>query len=169
MKMMLIVLVLLSGYVNAGTADQVQDKNSLTDLAIAKGYAGYAETGIARFLYKVKHHGGLKDGVGKVYWSDSTENDAKFDKKFEAAQIVDGFVLYNFSELNNDEFVEFTIAVPHDTSYYFLTGQTLRARCHSYAGNLEFATAIGGKEYIPLFKPVSSEICPATEQATDAN
>lgn len=149
------VILLLMLFLVAGVASS----NNLESIVKKNGYAGLSELGIGRFLYKVKHEGGLGDGFNKVFWSDISDKDADVDERFEAIQIVDGYIIYEVSDWNGDELVEFTIAVPGKESLY-LTGQKLQHRCHSFEGNLKFEAALGGDIIIPLFKPVDKSICP---------
>lgn len=123
------------------------------------GYKGLHEHGLAKFLYDVKHGDSLRDGMNKVFWSDISTKAKKADALFEAEQSIDGYIIYELFSFNNDEEITFTIAVPAQKGEMFLAGQMLRNRCHTFADTITFATAAGGGETIPLFKPVNTGIC----------
>lgn len=150
-KIIFLTLLLLATNVFSG---------ELNDRVKKAGYKGIHTSGIGNFLYGVKQGKKLKNGKNWVFWSDVNARSKKVDKKFKAKRLMDGYILYGVSDVHNDELIEFTIAVPNDKDDIYLTNQSLRDKCHSFEGNLEFETFSGGSLFIPLFKPLPAKICP---------
>ena len=152
MRLLIVVLAMvLSAPVISG---------SLNERLVNSGFKGLNKNGIAKFLYEVKHGESLATGLNMAFWSDQSDKTRKQDAMFEAAQLVDGYIIYKLFSSKGDEDIEFTIAVPSSGTDDFLTGMRLRDRCHSYTGNLKFTTGIGTDEIIPAFKPIRAAICP---------
>jgi hypothetical protein len=59
----------------------------VSNKAAKLGYKKVLKCGIAKFLYKVKREGGLKEGRNVLLWIRPKSTDAKVDKKFKISQI----------------------------------------------------------------------------------
>ena len=130
-------------------------KENYDRIAKEIGYKGLYNAGIARFLYMVKHgQEDMNNGLKTFFWSDISENDKILDDKFEAMQLLDGFILYNLNRYKNGEVIQFTIMVPVVDGEPFLEGQTLRKKLHTYVGNTTYLTVMGVERTVPVFQQI---------------
>lgn len=134
---------------------------NVSNKAAKLGYKKVLKDGIAGFLYRVKHGGiNLEEGLGALLWSKRGSADERLDKKFTISQVLEDALIYDLSELNDDELIQFTIILPKEQGKLYLEGQVLLGEFFTYTGNITYQTVLGTNKTVPVFKPVEIDDAP---------
>jgi hypothetical protein len=134
---------------------EIKAFNIVSNKAAKLGYKKVIKVGIAAFLYKVKHGtNNLEDGLKALLWSKPGSADERLDKKFTVSQVLEDALIYDLSEFDGDELVQFTIIVPKKQGKLYLEGQVLLGEFFTYTGNFTYTTVFGANKTVPVFKIV---------------
>ena len=130
----------------------------VSDKATKLDYKKVLPYGIARFLYMVKYGKiNLEDGLKALLWSKPGSNDVRLDSAFEISQILEDAVIYDLSEYQGDELIEFTIIIPREDKKLYMEGQKLSGEYFTYEGPFTYTTVFGARRTIQIFRHVVLE------------
>lgn len=138
-----------------------EEHDRLDKLAIAYNYAGYAKTNLIGMMYQTQSKGGIETFLNKVVGCpvmDSYSCD-RWYPSVKISQVLDDWVLYEFSEYQGRSHLGFSILVAKQPGKMYYDGQSLLTEPLVFVGVMSIETVLGATRTIPAFRlaNISSE------------
>ncbi len=125
--------------------------------AKAAGYAGYVVNTLPGFLLSAQKQGNLRQYENHLIGCVASRQWAcdKWNPKFKILQVLEGALLYSFSEFAGNQYIDLTLLMatgPREGELY-VDGMSLPGNeVFEFTGTVTYQTTIGASKTVPSFR-----------------